>query len=451
MTTVETDENRFFVRNNSSSGRNTDDQQPPVTPSSADQTVYDWESDKRRSKPLDDGTMSFFWRAHTITCLVIAMSYLFYVAILEQPSEDSSYNTKRGLLACAGFFLVFGMTQTPDGVFLRPHPALWRLVLCFSVLYEIVLIYILFQTVDEARQLIKHIDPSLGIPLPDKDYGGSCRIYDWEHPEDPFHFFKEKMDFFVLSHFFGWWLKTLIIRDYWLCMVTSIGFEILEYSLEHQLPNFSECWWDHWILDALICNSGGIYLGMKTCEYLKMKRYNWRGLWTIPTVRGKIMRAIGQFTPHDWLEFDWRPTASLKRWLAMLFITCFLFLIELGTFYLKFILWIPPPHYLCLSRLLFFLLAGGVAMREMFEYLDNPQCKKFGRQSWVITAIVITEVLIVFKFDWETVTLPLPFHIVLVWVTIASATILWTLYQFWFKRFILWGQKKNNQNARKNQ
>ncbi|CAF5029098.1 unnamed protein product, partial [Rotaria magnacalcarata] len=38
---------------------------------------------------------------------------------------------------------------------------------------------------------------------------------------------------------------TLIVRDYWLCTVTSIGFEILEYSLEHQLPNFSECWWDH--------------------------------------------------------------------------------------------------------------------------------------------------------------------------------------------------------------
>jgi phosphatidylserine synthase 2 len=28
-------------------------------------------------------------------------------------------------------------------------------------------------------------------------------------------------------------------------MVISVGFEILEYSLEHQLPNFSECWWDH--------------------------------------------------------------------------------------------------------------------------------------------------------------------------------------------------------------
>lgn len=25
----------------------------------------------------------------------------------------------------------------------------------------------------------------------------------------------------------------------------SIGFELLEYSLQHQLPNFNECWWDH--------------------------------------------------------------------------------------------------------------------------------------------------------------------------------------------------------------
>ena len=160
------------------------------------------------------------------------------------------------------------------------------------------------------------------------------------------------------------------------------------------------------------------------------------------------MRVLGQFTPHDWLEFDWRPTSSLKRWLAMLAITTSLFLVELGTFYLKFILWIPPPHPLCLARLFFFLLAGGVAMREVFEYMDNSQCKKFGRQSWVITAIIVTEVLIVFKFDYETVTKPLPFHIVVVWSTIAIAVVLWTIYQFWFKRFILWGQRKNGSVAK---
>ena len=39
--------------------------------------------------------------------------------------------------------------------------------------------------------------------------------------------------------------QTLIIRDWWFCMIISVMFEILEYTLEHQLPNFSECWWDH--------------------------------------------------------------------------------------------------------------------------------------------------------------------------------------------------------------
>lgn len=100
MTTVSTDGNPILQRSHSSqSGRTTKDKEPPVTPLSAPtSTGYDWESDKRRSKPTDDGTMSFFWRAHTITCLVIAMSYLFYVAILEQPSENSMYNAKRSVI-----------------------------------------------------------------------------------------------------------------------------------------------------------------------------------------------------------------------------------------------------------------------------------------------------------------------------------------------------------------
>lgn len=67
--------------------------------------------------------------------------------------------------------------------------ALWRLVLMLSVLYEIALIYMLFQTVDDARKLLKHIDPQLGEPLPEKDYGGNCLIYDPNNPVDPFHNF----------------------------------------------------------------------------------------------------------------------------------------------------------------------------------------------------------------------------------------------------------------------
>ena len=40
-----------------------------------------------------------------------------------------------------------------------------------------------------------------------------------------------------------------------------------------------------WIMDALVCNGMGIYLGMKTLNYLSMKPYHWRGMWNQPTYR----------------------------------------------------------------------------------------------------------------------------------------------------------------------
>lgn len=49
----------------------------------------------------------------------------------------------------------------------------------------------------------------------------------------------------IFEKLFPAFLQTLMIRDWWMCMIISVMFEFLEYSLEHQLPNFSECWWDH--------------------------------------------------------------------------------------------------------------------------------------------------------------------------------------------------------------
>lgn len=49
----------------------------------------------------------------------------------------------------------------------------------------------------------------------------------------------------IFEKLFPAFVQTLMIRDWWMCMIISVMFEFLEYSLEHQLPNFSECWWDH--------------------------------------------------------------------------------------------------------------------------------------------------------------------------------------------------------------
>lgn len=34
---------------------------------------------------------------------------------------------------------------------------------------------------------MKYIDPKLGVPLPERDYGGNCLLYDPGNTTDPFH------------------------------------------------------------------------------------------------------------------------------------------------------------------------------------------------------------------------------------------------------------------------
>ncbi len=50
-----------------------------------------------------------------------------------------------GLLVCSVTFLVIGLIQFRDGPFIRPHPAVWRLSLGISVLYQMFLTFLLFQ------------------------------------------------------------------------------------------------------------------------------------------------------------------------------------------------------------------------------------------------------------------------------------------------------------------
>jgi len=73
------------------------------------------------------------------------MCVLVYVAFFETSSDDSQFNTKRGMIACVTVFVLLGVTVIPDGPFLRPHPAFWRLLFCLSILYELSLIFMLFQ------------------------------------------------------------------------------------------------------------------------------------------------------------------------------------------------------------------------------------------------------------------------------------------------------------------
>lgn len=45
---------------------------------------------------------------------------------------------------------------------------------------------------------------------------------------------------------------------------------------------------------------------------------------------------------------------------------------ELNLFYLKFILWIPPPHFIMQVRMALYLGIGAVSLNETFRYMDDP-------------------------------------------------------------------------------
>ncbi|XP_035674747.1 phosphatidylserine synthase 2-like [Branchiostoma floridae] len=196
--------------------------------------------------------------------------------------------------------LVFAVLFAPDGPFKWPHPVFWRVLTCLCVVYQMGLTFLLFQTADQSRQVLKYLDESLGEPLHFKSYGENCTFWDADHPERVVHKIWAECDIYWVSHFLGFYLNALALRDYWITHVMSVMFELIEYSLEQQLPELEECWWDHWILDAVLCNGLGIWCGMKTLEYLDMKLYNWRGLWKVPVYDSNRKTTMEQLRSPDW-------------------------------------------------------------------------------------------------------------------------------------------------------
>lgn len=60
--------------------------------------------------------------------------------------------------------------------------------------------------------------------------------------------------------------------------------------------------------------------------------------------------------------------------------------------------------------------------------------KLFGRQSWMIAGIIVTEFLITLKFDWELISMPLPRHVVIFWSVGLVSLFLYTIWKFYIKR-----------------
>ncbi|KAK2548440.1 Phosphatidylserine synthase [Acropora cervicornis] len=303
---------------------------------------------------VEDITLEYFYKPRSITALGCLFIYLVYSAFTRNPDATLEENI-----------------WSP---FIRPHPAIWRLIFGASVLYLLFLAFALFQTREDFRKILFFFDPKLKLAGPDtKEYAVNCSQVTmarlWSH-----------CDIFAFAHFFGWALKALLIRHAGLLWTASITWEVTEVFFTHLLPNFEECWWDALLLDFLICNGLGIHFGLD-----------------IHTTTGKLRRAVLQFTPASWTHVRWMdPKCSYMRFFAICQLVVISQVVELNTFFLKHILWVPTSHWLNFYRLGIISLIVAPSLRAI-TCLEMLICVKYGLDMFKNTEIVSIVLWLLFQ------------------------------------------------------
>lgn len=329
-------------------------------------------------------------------CLLIAFSISCYMFCLRDTTNIEN-NIWAGMLCCVFFFLLISLLAFPNGPFIRPHPAVWRIVFGLSVLYLLAMLFFLFQDYQTVRHIILWLDPNLANFHIDqeKEYAVNCsdvtfeRV--WSH-----------MDVFAVGHYLGWIFKAILIRHMGILWSISFMWEITEIAFAHLLPNFKECWWDALLLDVVLCNGFGIWCGLKICKILEMREYRWVSIRDIHTTTGKIKRAMLQFTPESFTSVRWLdPKCSYMRIVALCQLVIFWQTTELNTFFLKHIFEMPASHPFVIGRLILVGVIVAPSVRQYYSYITDTSCKRVGTQCWVYGCIMVSEALLCIKHGRE--------------------------------------------------
>jgi phosphatidylserine synthase 2 len=77
-----------------------------------------------------------------------------------------------------------------------------------------------------------------------------------------------------------------------------------------------------------------------------------------------------QFMPYTFEVWDWAEFSSPKRLLQALCLVTVELAFELNAFFLKTLLWIPPPHPLNISRLLLLWMLALPGVKEYHSFLE---------------------------------------------------------------------------------
>jgi phosphatidylserine synthase 2 len=368
-----------------------------------------------------------FSTPHTVSVLLVLVGFLIYSVSTHVESSVQS-NVKTGIFMALLVGLIFCAEHLRDTLFVRPHPAIWRFVTGVGLFYSMFIAFALFQNISTMRYLMTFLDSSLtNSPLPERSYGDACDLT-WENIKFAL------LDEFVIAHLVGWIFKAAILRDIWLSMVISVLFEIAEYTFTYLQPNFIECWWDHWILDFLICNTGGILVGHLLMQWLHSREYNWRGV-SEEAPQSSFSYVLNQFTPKSLMRYDWSAFSNFKRFMYIVVVILGILVVELDAFFLKDMFWVPPSSPINVYRLVLIWAVCMTGLRDLYQFIVDEKVKRLGSTAWVMLAMIILEFLVVLKFGYmdHYVGKYPPAEIVYAWGIALTLLTGWCIWWFGFE------------------
>lgn len=376
-------------------------------------------------------------------CLPATLNVNLYDKISKQ---SATTQVLHGVWIACIAFLAYGCTQLRDSVMVRPHPVVWRFVHAMGLIYFLSLFVLIPIEAPTARKLIHNIHPTLGATPNTQTYGEDCRLLDGTSLINAVY------DEFMLAHLFGWVVKALIIRDWYILFLLGFGFEVLEITFQYQLKNFNECWWDHLILDLFGANMIGMVFGMQLVKLLKSREYDWVGntISKLKSRKKKLIRVIFQLTPYHYEPFEWKMFASPIHFCSILAMIIPFLASEVCFFYIKHHLWIQStsPVYLCCLAIRSLLSAHAVSEWYTFNFREQPHVarvitrnaierpltssqRRLGQNCWLILATTSAELILTLKWNYLEYGLMLPpLHICLAWLVTFACVAGWLVLRF---------------------
>ena len=333
--------------------------------------------------------------------MIVLYAAVNYLSVFDHATSSLVSDVRRMIFVANLFVIYIGVLVLPEPSKQRGSALFWKVVQASAVAYVLNIFAWLFFSKDNLQIMLRDIfDSNLGKPLGEKSYAEDCRVFTPENPTSYFYNIVSSVDMFVAAHFLGWTFKIIIFRNSAMAWTLSVGFEIMEWTMEVWLPNFKECWWDHFLFDLFGCNLIGMLIGQWAINKFKMRKLSWfverTDSWDQLSYWEKFKYCFTVREEHK-ISGKWHWLSELWCFNAVIWYGFLNLYLDLSYFYNKSSMEIPPPHWLCSVRIWILASFAIIASNDYYDYVVNRFCTSMTLPIFVIHAIMILEGLLFLK------------------------------------------------------